>query len=143
MGICSHHAQYKLCTLTFTMFSPASDFTPEGFTTNATKYEAVHLVDSNGMLPSGTEVLRVKTILGGLDDTLLAYGATILDGGGNWRFDINTDTTQPLVMRSSGDLLPGEYTFQIRIFYNDILRGGQEVSALLRDVEIRVRPQAG
>ena len=123
--------------------STATDFTPEGFTVNATKYEAVHLVDSNGMFPSDTEVLRVKTILGGLDDTLLLLGSTILDDlEGYWRFDTNLDPTQPLVMRTNRDVPPGEYRFQIRVFYF-LLLGGQEVSALFRDVEIRVRPQAG
>ena len=122
----------------------ASDFTAEGFTVNATKYEAVHVADSNGMFLSGTEVLRVKTILGGLDDTLLVLVATILDDlEGYWSFDTNFDPTQPLVMRSSRDVPPGEYRIGVRVSYIDILGGGQEVSALHRDVEIRVRPQAG
>ena len=126
------------------MPSSATDFTPEGFTVNATKYEAVHLADSNGMFPSGTEVLRVKTILGGLDDTLLALGANINDDlEGYWRFDTNFDVTQPLVLRSNRDVPPGEYRIEIRVFYIDILGGGQEVSALLRDAEIRIWPQAG
>ena len=89
-------------------------------------------------------MLRVKTILGGLDDTLLLLGATILDDlEGNWRFDTNLDPTQPLVMRTSRDVPPGEYRIQIRVFYFDIFGGNQEVSALLRDAEIQVRPQAG
>ena len=88
-------------------------------------------------------MLRVKTILGGLDDTLLLLGATIYDDlEGYWRFDTNFDPTQPLVMRTSRDVPPGEYRIQIRVSYIDIL-GGQEVSALLRNAEIRVRPQAG
>ena len=128
----------------FYVLFTATDFTPEGFTVNATKYEAVHLVDSNGMFTSGTEVLRVKTILGGLDDTRLLLGATILDDlDGYWRFDTNFDPTQPLVMRSSRDVPPGEYRIEIRIFYNDLFGSGQEASALHRDVEIRVLPQAG
>ena len=95
------------------------------------------------MFPSDTEVLRVKTILGGLDDTLLVLDATINDDfEGYWSFDTNFDPTQPLVMRTSQDVPPGEYRIQIRVFYIDLL-GGEEVSALLRDVEIRVRPQAG
>ena len=89
-------------------------------------------------------MLRVKTILGGLDDTLLALGATILDDlEGYWTFDTNFDPTQPLVMRSRRDVPTGEYRVEIRVFYIDILGGGQELSALVRDVEIRVLPQAG
>ena len=96
------------------------------------------------MFPSDTEVLKVKTILGGLDDTLLALGATFNgDLEGYWRFDTNFDATQPLVLRSNRDVPPGEHRIEIRVFYIDILGGGQEVSALLRDVEIRIRPQAG
>ena len=126
------------------IFFTVSDFTSEGFTVNATKYEAVHLADSNGMFPSGTEVLRVKTILGGLDDTLLVLGATINDDLEKyWSFDTNFNTTQPLIMRSRRDVPPGEHRIEIRVFYIDILGGSQEVSALVRDAEIRIRPQAG
>ena len=95
------------------------------------------------MFPSDTEVLRVKTILGGLDDIFLVLGATINDDlEGYWSFDTNFDPTQPLVMRSRRDVPPGEYRNRLRFFYIDLL-GGEEFSALLRDAEIQVLPQAG
>ena len=97
------------------------------------------------MFPSGTEVLRVKTILGGLDDT---EPGTLLSGtindnvDRNWQFDANFDNTPPLVLRSRQDVPPGIYKFRIRVFYFDIF-AGEEFSALLRDVEIQVLPKTG
>ena len=123
--------------------STAADFTAEGFTVDATKYEAVQIVGASGMLPDGTEVLRVRPIIGSLDTTgLTLLGGLMDDIGSNWRFDFNFDATGPLVLRADRDVPPGVYTFGITVSYSNIF-GGTVVSSLGRPAEIQVLPQAG
>ena len=123
--------------------STAADFTAEGFTVDATKYESVQIVGASGMLPDGTEVLRVRPIIGSLDTTgLTLLGNTVDDIDSNWRFDFNFDATGPLVLRADRDVPEGVYTFGVSVGYYDIF-GGTTVSLLERDVELQVLPQAG
>ena len=95
------------------------------------------------MLPDGTEVLRVRPIIGSLDTTgLTLLGTTKNDIGSNWRFDFNFDATGPLVLKANRDVSDGVYTFNISVSYSNLF-GGTVVSSLDRAVEIQVLPQAG
>ena len=95
------------------------------------------------MLPDGTEVLRVRPIIGSLDTTGLTLLAGLMDDiDSNWRFDFNFDATGPLVLRAGRDVPDGVYTFGITVSYYNLF-GGTVVSSLVQDVEIQVLPQAG
>lgn len=123
----------------------ATDIHPDGYTVNATKYEAVAFVDdATMMVPGGTYLLTIEVIPTELDTTKVEEFITTINGTGTEVLDFQGAlgaTTNQVVLRTINPIPPGKHSFTVRLKpFSFDLPG--PFTTLEREVELWILPHA-
>ena len=124
----------------------ATDVHPDGYTVNATKYEAVAFVDDRTMVVrGGTYLLTVNIIPVTLNINDVVVFITTINGSGTESVDfqgIEGASKNLVVLRTVNPIPQGNYIFTLGLMpFSSTLPG--TFSTLEREVELWVLPPAG
>ena len=123
----------------------ATDFHLDGYTVNATKYEAVAFVnDVTMMVQGGTYLLTIEVIPSTLNITAVEEFFTTINGTGTERLDFQGNvgaSNYQVILRTRNLIPPGKHSFTVELKpFSFILPG--PFTALEREVELWVLPPA-
>ena len=129
-----------------TVYYLAVGIHPDGYTVNATKYEAVAFVDDHTMaVQGGTYLLTVNIIPVTLNINDVVVFITTINGSGTESVDfqgIQGITTNLVVLRTVNSVPQGNYVFTLGLMpFSTTLSG--PFTKLERDVELWILPPAG
>ena len=123
----------------------ASDVHPDGYTVNATKYEAVAFVDDVTMtVQGGTYLLTIEVIPTELNTTEVEQFIATINGTGTEMLDFQAAlgaTTNLVVLRTINPIPPRKHSFTVGLKpYSFTLPG--PFTTLEREVELWILPPA-